>query len=160
MHLAVTESDIQLNWQGMTELNHVERLMVPNQSGTPLDFSATNTIQLTKTFSMNPAWVVENSEVIVFIQNLANKEVLQAALASLSDFGTTNTNDASILNAVAPKSVCLESFVPKVKIANYGLDNLTSLNPQSFNIFEIPFSFYLCMVLWTNLIDCNHGKKC
>jgi hypothetical protein len=128
MHMVVAESDIQQNWQGMTELNHVERLMVPNQSGTPLDFSATNTIQLTKTFSMNPAWVTGNTDVIVFIQNLANKEVLQAAMASLSDFGTTNTNDASILNVVAPKSVCLESFAPKVKIANYGLDNLTSLD--------------------------------
>jgi len=77
---------------------------------------------------MNPDWVVENTEVIVFIQNLANKEVLQASMASLSDFGTTNTNDASIKNVVAPVSACLDSFVPKVKIANYGLDNLTSLD--------------------------------
>jgi hypothetical protein len=128
MHVVVAESDIQQNWQGMTELNHVERLMIPNQSGTPVDFSTTNTIELTKSFSMNPDWDVANTEVIVFIQNLANKEVLQAAMASLSDFGTTNTNDASVLNVVAPISVCLESFAPKVKIANYGLDNLTSLD--------------------------------
>ena len=128
MHVVVTENDIQKNWQGMSELNHVERLMVPNQSGTPVDFSGTNTIQLTKSFVMNPDWVNENCEVIVFIQNLQNKEVLQATLANLSDFGTTNTNDASVLHVVAPQSVCIDNFVPKAQIANYGLDNLTSLD--------------------------------
>jgi hypothetical protein len=128
LHVVVTESNIQQNWQGMTELNHVERLMVPNQSGTPLDFSGGNTIEVTTNFTMNPSWVIENCEVVVFIQNLQNKEILQASMSSLTEFGTTNTNDASILNVVAPHSVCLESFTPKVKIANYGLDNLTSLD--------------------------------
>lgn len=128
MHVVVTENDIQENWQGMTELNHVERVMIPNQSGTTLDFSGGDIIELTKTFSMNPDWVVENSEVIVFIQNLANKEVLQASMRSLTDFGTTNNYDAAILNAVVPQSVCLENFAPKIKIANYGLDDLTSLD--------------------------------
>jgi hypothetical protein len=128
MHLIVTESDIQQSWQGMTELNHVERLMIPNQSGTPLDFSATNTIQLTKTFSMDPDWVNENCEVIVFIQNLQNKEVLQGTLRNLMDFVTTNTNDASVEKVVAPQTVCLEHFIPKIQIKNFGLDNLTSLD--------------------------------
>ena len=49
MHMVVTESDIAQNWQGMTELNHVERLMIPNQNGTPVDFTSTNTIELQKT---------------------------------------------------------------------------------------------------------------
>ncbi len=128
MHLTVTESDIQQSWQGMTELNHVERLMVPNQSGTPLDFSATNTIQLTKTFSMDSDWVNENCEIIVFIQNLQNKEVLQGTLRNLMDFVTTNTNDASVEQVVAPQTVCLEYFIPKIQIKNFGLDNLTSLD--------------------------------
>lgn len=128
MHVVVTENDIQENWQGMTELNHVERLMIPNQSGTTLDFSGGDILEITKNFSMNPDWVIENCEVIVFIQNLANKEVLQASMRSLADFGTTNSYDASILNAVVPQTVCLETFSPKIKIANYGLENLTSLD--------------------------------
>lgn len=127
MHVVVTENDIQQNWQGMTELNHVERLIVPNQSGTTLDFSGGDILELTKNFSMNPDWVIENCEVIVFIQNLANKEVLQASMRSLSDFGTTNSYDAAILNEVSPQTVCLDSFEPKIEIANYGLENLTSL---------------------------------
>ena len=38
MHFVVTESEIPQNWQGMTEVNFVERLMVPNQLGTTLIF--------------------------------------------------------------------------------------------------------------------------
>jgi hypothetical protein len=128
MHVVVTENDIQESWQGMTELNHVERLMVPNQNGTTLDFSGGDILEFTKNFSMNPDWVIDNCEVIVFIQNLANKEVLQASLKPLSDFVTTNTNDAAILNAVAPQTVCMENFAPKIKIGNFGLDNLTSVD--------------------------------
>jgi hypothetical protein len=127
MHLLVTESHIQQSWQGMSELNHVERIMIPNQSGTPLDFTATNTIQLTKTFTMNPDWVNENCEIIVFIQNLQNKEVLQATVRNLTDIVTNNTHDASIVKVVAPQTVCQENFTPKIKIKNFGLDNLTSL---------------------------------
>ncbi len=141
MHLVVTESDIQQSWQGMTELNHVERLMVPNQSGTPVDFSTTNTLQLTKTFLVDPNWVVANSEVIVFIQNLSNKEILQATIASLSEFPINNNYDASVVTVVAPLAVCKDSFVPKVKIANFGLDNLTSLEIEMQMNNEQPVTY-------------------
>jgi hypothetical protein len=128
MHMILTESDIQQSWQGMTELNHVERVMVPNQNGTPLDFSTSNTIQITKNFTMDPAWNNENCEVIVFIQNLQNKEILQATLRNLMDFVTTNSIDASIVKVVAPLTICQDHFIPKVVIKNFGLDNLTSLD--------------------------------
>jgi hypothetical protein len=176
MHVVVTENDIPENWQGMTELNHVERLMVPNQSGTTLDFSGGDILEFTKTFSMNPDWVIENCEVIVFIQNLANKEVLQASMRSLSEFGTTNSYDASILNAVAPQSVCLESFVPKIEIANYGLENLVSLEIDmqmngslvgSYNwsgdlafleseIIELPEISFVIQPMNTFVVTCNN----
>lgn len=128
LHVVVTESDIQVNWQGMTEVNHVERLMAPNQYGTPLDFSGGDILELSVSFSMNPDWVSENCEVIAFIQNTQTKVVQQAIMADIMDFGTTNENDATILSVVAPSSVCKENFTPKVEIANYGLDNLTSLD--------------------------------
>jgi hypothetical protein len=38
LHVFITESGIQQNWQGQTHLEFVNRLMVPNQNGTALDF--------------------------------------------------------------------------------------------------------------------------
>lgn len=128
LHVVVTESNIMQSWQGQSELHHVERLMVPNQNGTVMDFSDGDIIEETVNFTMNTAWVNENCEVVVFLQNASNKEVLQAVKANLSDFGTSNVNDAALMNLVVPQLICSNTVAPKVKIANYGLDNLTSLD--------------------------------
>ncbi|MCD4664926.1 MAG: hypothetical protein K8R68_06605, partial [Bacteroidales bacterium] len=46
----------------------------------------------------------------------------------LSEFGTSNTVDASIAHVYSPQALCKNYIGPKVVIANYGLDNLTSLD--------------------------------
>lgn len=127
LHVVVTESDIAYNWQGQTILHNVERLMIPNQSGTPLDFSSGDQITQVVYFEMQPSWVVNNSQVIVFIQNTQNKEVLQGTNHDISDF-TSFTIDASIRDLVIPQTVCENTLSPKITIANNGLDNLTSLD--------------------------------
>ena len=72
----VTQSNIQQNWMGQTHLNFVNRLMVPNQNGTPLDFTGTSQVIVTLSFSLNAAWPVENIEFVAGIQ-ASNKEVLR-----------------------------------------------------------------------------------
>ncbi len=128
LHVVVTESDIQQSWQGMSELNHVERIMSPNQNGTALDFSGNDILEKTINFNMNPDWVTENCEVVIFVQNMSTKEILQGIKRDLTEFGTTNANDAALLNVAAPQTVCNDVFQPKIEIANYGLDNLTSVD--------------------------------
>ncbi len=128
LHVVVTETDIPENWGGLTEVNFVERLMAPNQNGTTLDFTGGSTQEITINFNCDPAWVNENCEVVIFLQNNSTKEVLQGIKRELSEFETTNVNDAAVLGVMAPQMVCDDSFIPKVEIANYGLDNLTSLD--------------------------------
>jgi hypothetical protein len=65
----VTESHIPQNWFIMTELNHVNRLMVPDQNGTVVSFAGGDVQTVTLNFSLNQAWVVENCEFIVCLQN-------------------------------------------------------------------------------------------
>lgn len=93
----VTQSNIQQNWMGQTHLNFVNRLMVPNQNGTPLDFTGTNQVIVTLTFSLNAAWPVENIEFVVGIQ-ASNKEMLQgsklAAIDLAADFSAASTQVA------------------------------------------------------------------
>ena len=51
LQFTVTESHIPENWGGLTEVNHVNRLMVPGANGTPLDFSSqTYAVRITKFF--------------------------------------------------------------------------------------------------------------
>jgi len=65
----VTESHIPQIWFIMTELNHVNRLMVPDQNGTIVSFASGDTQTVELNFSLNPSWVIENCEFIVGLQN-------------------------------------------------------------------------------------------
>ncbi len=75
-HLCVTESDIQVAWQGQTELNFVNRLMVPNQNGTTISFADSDTVTLNLSFTMGN-WAIAHVEFVGFLQRNDTKEVLQ-----------------------------------------------------------------------------------
>ncbi|MBC8527133.1 MAG: Omp28-related outer membrane protein, partial [Candidatus Cloacimonetes bacterium] len=85
LHLALTESNIPYNWQGQTELHWVERLMVPDQYGTALDFSSDSTNTVNLSFTLDEDWEVDNCELAAFIQDINTKEVLQGTKVSLPE---------------------------------------------------------------------------
>lgn len=128
LHFVVTESEIPYNWQGMTDVNFVERLMIPSQAGTDIDFTSSSTNELSFNFALESGWVAAHCEVIVFIQNPATKEIFQGTVRELSEFDVTNSIDAAIVNTAFPKTICQDHFIPKIKLGNYGVDNLTSVD--------------------------------
>jgi PKD repeat protein len=65
----VTESEIPQIWFIMTQLDHVNRLMVPDQNGTTVDFSSGDVQTVELNFSLNPSWVTEHCEFVVALQN-------------------------------------------------------------------------------------------
>jgi hypothetical protein len=85
VHFTLTESDIPFSWQGQSEVDYAERLMVPNELGTPVDFINNSVIEIPLSFTINASWVVENCQVAAFIQNLDTKEILQGDKVWLSD---------------------------------------------------------------------------
>ncbi len=117
---------------GETQFNHVARKSFPDlTNGTAM--SASWTATQTQTFSIVcplPSYIWDKSEVemVGFIQDDANKKVLQASLAAVSPV----TNDAaakSISNL--PSISCATSFTPNVTVKNNGSNAITSmtLNP-------------------------------
>jgi len=85
VHLFITESHIQENWQGcMTELNHVNRLMVPGLDGTPLNLTNDEqTINLS--FNLDGGWDQDHIELVAMIQNNTTKETYQATMSTLDE---------------------------------------------------------------------------
>lgn len=77
LHFYVTQSHISQNWQGQTHLNFVNRLMVPDQNGTPISFDNGDTVTVTLNFALNVAWPVEDCEFITMVQ-ASNREVLNS----------------------------------------------------------------------------------
>ena len=129
LHFVLTESHIQEYWQGMDELNFVERLMRPNQNGTTLDFTGSNTQEVNISFTMNQDWDPAHCEVVAFIQDINTKEALQGTKMALSEFPTGNSYDAGITGIYqVPVLLCDDSFAPLVSIGNYGAETLTSLD--------------------------------
>ncbi len=84
LRLALTESDIQYNWQGQTEVNFVDRDMIPDENGTDLsgyDLSQITDIELSFTF--NSSWDDLNCELVAFLQDDDSQEVLQSQKVAL-----------------------------------------------------------------------------
>lgn len=70
----LTESHIPENWQGLDELNFVERTMFQGSTGASIDLSdQTETVYIN--LELDPTWVRGNSELVVFVQNLDNKQI-------------------------------------------------------------------------------------
>jgi hypothetical protein len=126
LHLVLTESEIPFNWQGQTILNNVQRLMAPNELGTALDFSSSNTVDITLNFSLNASWVANNCELVSFIQNLDGKEILQGTKVELEE--------------LSPLPVELTSFTASVIAGKINL-NWTTATELNNSGFEIERSF-------------------
>ena len=138
LHAVLTESHIEEFWQGQPELNFVERLMIPNQYGTILDFSQSNTLEIPLQFIKAADWNYEHCELVLFVQNKNSKEILQAKKVNILEFVTTNQYDAALINiSMLPDAICDGSLEPKITIKNTGIDNLTSVDIEyNVNIGE------------------------
>jgi PKD repeat protein len=95
----VTQSNIQQSWQGQSHLEHVNRLMVPDQNGTTVDFTSGDVQIVTLNWTMSSAWPIEDCEFIPFVQGKSGKEVFNAikrgAIDLSVDFTASGTQFAS-----------------------------------------------------------------
>lgn len=85
VHLVLTESEIAYSWQGQTELNFVQRLMVPNHQGTAVSFGGGTSQQIDLTFTLDPSWNTTHCELVAFIQDVQTKEVEQGIKVMIGD---------------------------------------------------------------------------
>ncbi|MCB0821744.1 MAG: T9SS type A sorting domain-containing protein [Bacteroidales bacterium] len=144
LHLVLTESDIIYSWQGLSELHFVNRLMVPNQNGTSVVFAGINDVVSTQlTFSLDPSWVPEHCELVAFLQDNANREILQGMKVSLTDLLPTSFNNATCQAvSMVPVTNCEGQLAPVVSISNDGAETLESLdinyqvNEETINTFN------------------------
>jgi len=108
VHFTITESNIPFSWQGQTEVEYAERLMVPNELGTSVDLINNTQIDIPLTFTLDASWVTANCQLAAFIQNLDTKEILQGDKVwitnlqplpvELTSFIATATSDGVLLN--------------------------------------------------------------
>ncbi len=129
LQFALTQSHIMYSWQGQDHLNFVLRKMVPNYQGTSIDFSGGDVETVDLEFSLNPSWVREDMEVVVFVQNNSTKEVLQATKLDLTEFPPAYDYNAELFGIKdVPQENCTEKVASVVKITNISETPLTQLD--------------------------------
>ena len=131
LHMALTESEIPFSWQGQSMVNNAERLMLPNEMGTALDFSTSNVVDVNLNFSMNAAWIVENCELVSFIQNLNGKEILQGTKIAVNNLGPLPVELTSFIANATSGKVNL-SWTTASEINNSGFEIERSFDGSSF----------------------------
>ena len=98
LHCVITQSHIQYSWQGQTHLNFVNRLMLPNQSGTAVTLATGEQQTYNLTGIFNPEWDINSCEAVLFLQNNATKEILQGVKYSLPELLGINPISVTELN--------------------------------------------------------------
>lgn len=122
VHLVLTESHIEESWQGMTELNFVNRAMYPDYNGTAFS-GGTQSINLS--FTANAGWDLQNCELVAFIQDKGTKEILQADKVFLAN--PSGTNNVEVVSIGDISDLCNGAITPKIKVKNHGSTDITSL---------------------------------
>lgn len=85
--ITLTETNIPESWQGgLTEVNFVARDMYPDGNGTVLDFSTETTYSTVVPITIDPTWVVDNCEVVIYVQNMVTGHIQQAKKHGLFTF--------------------------------------------------------------------------
>ncbi len=131
LHTALVEEEILFctppGSNGEKDFYGVMRQMLPSASGTTLANSWTTGTSQTVTFNVAvPSYVYDKKQlaVVAFIQNNANKEVLQTGLSSPLALPL----DASIKVCGANEITCTAAYTPSVELTNFGTNDVTSVD--------------------------------
>jgi len=122
LHTVITESEIPYNWQGQTQFDNVNRMMLPDHFGTPVDLASlpVGVHNFQQTFTAGASWVLEHCELVAFVQDLDTKEVIQANkhdLLSLEEPPVANSDPSAIPQKLAIQSVYPNPFNPQTTVS-------------------------------------------
>lgn len=129
--IALTQCNINVNWQGMQGLHHVCRDMIPSQTGTPFTGP---TMTINETFEM--PWPKEDCYLTAWVQNYSGgtKEVYQAVRMSMALDLDYDIALKSIENVVTQN--CSGVQQPKLTVKNFGNQTITSFDLCAYDMHE------------------------
>ncbi len=131
LHSSLTQSDIAVNWFNQTEVDNVNRIMAPNQNGTPINLATGESTMITLNFTVQATWPLEDLELVLWLQNTTSKEILQGKKYALNAL-LPATNVSTDLLMFPDTSVNTTTSMP-LTLANLSTGvatgTLTSNNP-------------------------------
>lgn len=134
--IAITQSNIQKAWQGMTSLHHVVRDLIPTQSGTSYSGGSKT---VTETFTLGD-FPQEDCYITAWVQDFSTKEVFQAVRLSMNQ--PDYPNDIKLMSVTSLISnSCSGRFEPTISVKNRGSFDVTSFD-LIVKMNEVEYSRY------------------
>jgi hypothetical protein len=145
-----TQSEISYNWQGQTHLNFVNRIMVPDASGTALDFSTGDVQTVNIVANIDPAWPMEDIEFVAFVQDNATKAIQNTIRPVLNNFEATTATNVCQNNTISFADDCVGR---PSKISWYfpGGQPSTSTNEAPSILYNTPGVYDVVLISQTGL---------
>lgn len=122
LHVGLTESEIPENWQGQDHLNFVNRLMIPDASGTVVDVVNNSFIEVEHTFTIDPSWDVMHCELVYFLQDTDTKEILQGGKVMVNDLIPVGIDETIEENGIVVHNIYPNPFSNETNI-NFSIAN-------------------------------------
>ncbi|MCB0804418.1 MAG: T9SS type A sorting domain-containing protein [Bacteroidales bacterium] len=157
-YFVITESRLPVSWGLADEQNHINRLMVPDQNGTIVDFEGGLQQTINLNFSVEPFWETDYCEIVAFIQDTASegftpREVKQGTKMVLAI--PDHDIDAEARWILYPDTVyCGDTLEPVVYIRNKGAETLNSLD-ITYTVNDDTILYYD----WTGDLDFTEGEE-
>ena len=135
LHASVTESNVYGQaWGSYMYLPYINRLMVPSASGTSVSLATGQQTVIPLSFTLNTAYAPHNCEIVLWLQNVRTKEILQCDKYPFDylfkDFAASPTE------GTAPLTVQFQNYAQTYGLAahwdfeNDGVYDYTGNNPQ------------------------------
>ncbi len=139
-HVAVIEKTIHFaaapGSNGETDFKNVMVKLLPTKTGTALpgtfDVGDYSLIRLAWPL---PTWIYNKAQLasVAYVQNNANKSVLQAVNSSATDIVPLYTNDAALITiSNVAATMCSESIAPGITLQNNGNQALTACDVEYY----------------------------
>lgn len=98
----VTESGITYDWLNQTSVENVNRMMIPDHNGTPVELGSLgvgDSLVLTLDYNVKHDWQMANCALVLWLQDPASNEVLHTAQYTLQELGgVPYVNQAPVLS--------------------------------------------------------------
>ncbi|MGB4654197.1 MAG: T9SS type A sorting domain-containing protein [Bacteroidales bacterium] len=122
---ALTESHIPHNWvAGITELDYVNRAMFPSGTGTYVNFSSGNTQVVQLEVNLDPTFVKDNCQLVIWLQHMPTQEVIQTKLIDMK-YVSVKDKEQVVLNMFPnPTSKYLNIEANNAKPITYMISDL------------------------------------
>ena len=144
----LAESHIPESWQNQDELNFVERGIYGGADGVSVDLSDQSE-SVVISIPLDPSWMMDNSELVVFVQNLTTKEIYNGNKINLM---TVSTNEIAQWVAVYPNPATNEiniSNSTNMEATLYDAQGKPVINTMideeifRMDVSELSFGFYI-----------------